>query len=521
MSISTDYYVRMIHRYLLLNNVFENKSNVKIYLEASDYRSSILSLIECLYYCGIECNVVKTYYSVFQETDRPVILQFNNDEGDYFVIAHYHSNNEVRVHNFLTNRVEKVRKDDFLKMWTGIMILPVHLSEKNDRNTLKQMALRYKPQLITLFSVLFLLLVAFISINICLILLGLFVSIYLIYNSHAFTQSSRFDALCKRGTKIDCHKVQNSKFSKIAGLSLSEIAFMYFFSMLFILLLILSLPFFFLGFVYSALSLMSIIVVFISILSQWLFVKKWCLYCLAISSIIITNTALSLVYFLRITFPYQFGDILVSLLLSAISFVVSVAMLNFLKQRFTTMKELWQEKFALRRLIQHDKVTSLLFNSLDQCDESELRELLIGEKDARLSITTLISPQCSKCKEVVLFLIRLMHKHPKSFCWNIRIDGSLTNEITNQNINQLRIYSILRKNDSQESLKALYDWAYGLFGDGNYSDTDWKLYQKHLFLNSSIKATTVPTIWISGKKIEVSELYHIEPYLFKNFIGAL
>lgn len=216
--------------------------------------SSLLALVEVAKDLGIKVTPGRTEASELDGLTSPTIVHFDGAQGGGFGVFEGATDEGYRVWDSL-HGVHVVARDAFLARWTGIVALlereGAGAAEKGYlRNRLTEIVFSgYDPPALvanraaTLLRILFgALVIALLALSVSalnaqdrpaaiavalLSLMGLGVTMVTAISIGA-QEGSLSDRICARGKLVDCHSVLSSRYSRIFGISLSDIGVAFF-----------------------------------------------------------------------------------------------------------------------------------------------------------------------------------------------------------------------------------------------------------------------------------------------------
>jgi uncharacterized membrane protein len=336
--------------------------------------------------------------------------------------------------------------------------------------------------------------------------IGLVISSILLW-SEVDKDNRAIQDFCKGGKYTDCNSVTSS-FSLPGGISLSIIAFAYFFSgVLFLLLTSFSKS----GLqLLSYLSLSGIFVIPISIYYQWVKIRKWCLLCLWISALLTAEILLSQIFLVN-TGSVQFQE----LALFSFLFVGTVVAWLSLRPYLLTKKELQKQKSKLARFLSNTEIFDHFLSGSRRFSKNPegLGIFLKGEKP-KYHVLKVCNPYCGPCASTHPILEELFDSG--SIDLQIIFVPGGEDELRLKTIRH--IMAIAAKDNPEMTKKALDDWYL-------FEKKDYAAFAAKYPINGELKAqegniqsmlswseaeniTYTPTIFING--YELPKAYAVE-----------
>ncbi|EIM71964.1 vitamin k epoxide reductase, partial [Nitritalea halalkaliphila LW7] len=301
-------------------------------------------------------------------------------------------------------KIKNTSKEDFAKNWTGVTLL-LEKSDKSGEPGYKErhrevvvfrsllgllglisligLIAFYQPIFANPYQALIILFLFLLKVT------GLFISSVLLW-SEVDKDNKAIRDFCTGGKNIDCNSVTSS-FSLPGGISLSIIAFAYFFSgVLFLLLTSFSGS----GLqLLSYLSLSGVFVIPISIYYQWAKIRKWCVLCLWISAVLLAEILLSQIFLVN-TDSIQLQD----LALFSFLYIGSIVAWLSLKPYLLTEKELQKQKSKLARFLSNTEIFDhFLSGSRRISNNPEGLGIMLKGGNAKYHVLKVCNPYCGPC----------------------------------------------------------------------------------------------------------------------------
>lgn len=351
--------------------------------------------------------------------------------------------------------------------------------------------------------------------GICLIkALGLTVTILLLLfeidKSNSFIKN-----ICAAGGASNCAAVLNSRASKIAGISWSEVGFFYFGATS---LLLLS-PY--LSFAartawLAAANVVAVPYIFFSIYFQWRVIRQWCVLCLTTQALLVVELIWSILNYWR---HPQLPEMSVYGLLSVlVCLALPVVGWYSLKSSFQKARDHRLFVAAYRRLQYNpDIFTSLLRQQPEAPEGWQGLGLQLGSFDPAITIIKVCNPYCRPCSEAHAKLEGLLEQHREV---QVRIFYNLRNIETEKGLPIVKHFlAIAARGDSALTKWALDDWyrsdardyaAFAARYPVGADELEESMDQINRMREWCVKAEVyqTPTIFIAGFRLP--EMYQIE-----------
>jgi len=357
------------------------------------------------------------------------------------------------------NKKKIISENEFIDIWSGIVVIieednKVIIQDSKKENFTNRNILIATIALITVFFVYKNTL--FPTVHYLLSLVGLAVCILILHHDLGIS-SKVLSKFCSEGNKkTSCDEVLKSKGANLFGyFKLSDIGIIYFASLILSWILLKN----------SALSNYPLIIIsllalpftFFSIFYQFKIVKKWCLLCLSVVSILWLQ-AIAIIFS-----NFRFNELqfnLNAILITTLCFLVSFAFWRFISPKFKKEQELNTlriEHFKFKR--NYNIFKSLIGNS-NQIDTriNITNEIILGrsKENALLEVVVITNPLCGFCKESHRLVEKLIKIEGKSINIIIRFNVKADLDSIDAKISW-RLLEIYNINGDQICLDAMHD----------------------------------------------------------------
>ncbi len=413
-------------------------------VESSPFYPSLLSVYRSLQYFGLNCNVVRIDMPGLLSLHRPVLLHIKEDESEEIILAKEIDKDRITYYDSSKQHFYRTSSKEFIGKWDGIAI---YASQQKYRT-------KWGREWLLLPVLLIMTILSFQNLAYLLFTLnslGLYVSSVLLLHEKGIS-SILVNNVCKINKNFDCDAVVKSQSAKIGLISLAELSCIYFSSILLLIFAahaILLLPHSDTIEYLSFLNLLCCPFLLYSIISQW-HLKKWCFLCLSISLIIGSETLLLFCFYHRRSIPLQILE-----LHSFFIFLVGICL--FAIQKYLSQKEIYQNlQTEMLKIKRKPNIFSLLIEQSPSILIQDNSYLIIGKKDAPITITTWISPFCAHCGKLITDMISMYKIHQDKFQWHIYLKGKKPTERVENEV-QLFLVSLYLK-DAQHFSDTLKYW---------------------------------------------------------------
>ena len=393
--------LKLVQKFLQINRYSEIKNEFKdLFLSHPNY-PSLFAITDSLDLLSIENAAIRVPKEQIEDLPANFLAYFKDE-----LILVEKAKNDVRI---TTTRkgAHKMAYEKFLLDWSGVIVaiepnnVVARENLKVEYNWLKYslplfllLGLSFFYNTYSLFSLVFL----------TTAILGFIVSIFIIQEKLGF-KNTVISKLCNLSANSSCNSVMNANEGTENKLfNFSDLPLIFFGSSL---IAILVQPFesaVFIGF----LSLLSIPIIVSSVWIQKFEIQKWCVMCLVVSFLIVTQSAVWFISdFFTLTFSYQnIFPFLFSLVLLVPIWLAGKPMLKNLLSTDNSLKELkkFKRNYSLLNFLSK-KVPNT--NGFD-----DLRGINFGNRNAAVKLSVIISPSCGHCHTTFQEAFDLVLKFP-------------------------------------------------------------------------------------------------------------
>lgn len=376
---------------------------------------SMLAITETLSHYGIVNAAIQISNNQINKLPLPFIAQVSTKKdstisgGSFFSTIKRVTENEVVGYDE-NNKIKKLNTNEFLKTWSGIVIL----AEKNETSIEPNYANNAKVNnlriiLLALFTISISTLIVNelfkTAINANLILIGYFIlkcigitiaTLIIIYE--IATYKPALQKFCFGGKKMNCEMVVNSKYAQILGsnISLGTITFAYFFATILIIIISSFTKSVFLG----NISLLTFPAIIYSIYLQSFKIKKWCKLCIAIAIVLTIEVAMVIIYNM-----YGTENEMSHMLLFSTLFLSVLVFFNWLNPIVLKSKSLNLYKSRLNNIKSNPKIFETLLNASRRIETNpQGLGILFKNKNAKHHVLKVCNPYCDPCAKAHHFL---------------------------------------------------------------------------------------------------------------------
>lgn len=403
------------------------RTTISRFLESHPDHDSLLSIRDFFENYGLRVSAMRVKAEKLPDVPLPFITQVTQPglEGLFFTAVRNADGSFVRYLHPVNGRWIRVAAADFLARWSGVVLIT---SPKKDifpgdsqypSKRRKELGLEIAQVLaITGMPVLFALIAASATgfhqkmklaiaiLYVALALTGAFISSLLVVQKWG-GGSALFQAYCK-GKSTDCNAVLQSRGSRLLGIELSTIGFVYFWGMVTGLLMngILEPAALFIS---GWMSLAALPFTIYALLYQWLVLGRWCRFCLGVQGVLILQGVIVLNgEWLFTGLGYGWS---VAVLRLALGFFIAFAVSTLV---FPLAAQIGSGREAIKRITKIKRSPDV-FRIMMAAQETLIREelelgLLLGNRAAQHTLVKVCNPFCKHCSAAHATIRELLGK---------------------------------------------------------------------------------------------------------------
>lgn len=494
------YLVEILSKHLNAASVHFSVEELQLCLLSCPTDITALSIVQTYTCLGGKASVFRADYDSTLKWGKSFLGQLSHDGKNLFVFVKEITGTDAIYYEGRLKRV--VSASDFKKEWTGIVIAVENNKERNQEK--KRLKTFIHSSLLLGIVVLVLInlhLSTLASVNCLLDVMGSILCFGVMMQSSS-PYYNFFEHFCIANTRLDCQKLDLGRRGVIfRKANLGRMGFVYFISCTLATVLAVNSPN--PSAIYCLLSLVSVGLLLLAIasISYQLFVKRFCLLCLGIMSILIVDGTLA--------FPIKGVPSYFSLEVGLFFFMVvlaSSALLCICENYADAKLRAFSTRINELRIKRMQSVLRYFFMTKSTLLANE-DSITLGNSKAPLTITTYLSPWCKTCKKVALEMIELLCKYPDYVNWKIYFDGVKSTSVNEVNLPQLYLYHYLaRGEDTNRKLAVLKYWykkksIKGLLEKIEVSSKDIEaiLERFNYQLDAMADEKQVPMVWINSR----------------------
>ncbi len=417
-----EYMISIVQYVLTTFGLKENRNRIYEILFSDPAFPSAMSLVKTLSYYGMAVNAYKIGIQQLIAEKRACIVHCNINEGRFFVVKKISSDSIV----LFDGNEHHISLDVFSKSWDGIVLLaeaaksPRHLEGERNKKWLWSLLLAVAAIMLFLSNITFPRCILFL-----IDCVGLLLSYLLIVKTSLKYIQMPF---CHYGKKLDCDSVSRSKpFGRIINIDMPFVGCAFF------LFNLLSVDCY--GAYYAVIGILASLVVLYLFVYQVVYLKKYCLYCIAVGTLVIANT-----YVRIVTNDCCF--VCSQQLVFNMSFAIVVSLLasKFLFCYYQTKRSLIDNRLSLLKVKRATGVFRCRIGSSKSLELSEENALVFGSENGKYVIDTVVSLQCKHCRKVIYEMARLLDTYPEKIKWRLYMAENIDNGDNSQALQVIEQY---------------------------------------------------------------------------------
>ena len=371
--------ISIVKTFLQINNYKQGSDDFEnLFLSHPNY-PSLYAVTDTFDLLGIENVAAQVPKEQFAELPSNYLALVNKE----VVLVKRHQNGIIIEKE---NETKKLSTDDFLTQWDGIVVA----IEPNEGVVKKELSIYKNKYILLAFLVVVIFLLQFQSfhwisfLNLGILSVGFFLSVVIVDEKLNKTEGV-VSKICSFSTNTSCDSVIKSDSAKLTKwLDFSDLPIIFFGTGL-LAMVINPAVFSFINF----LSLFSLPIIGYSLWLQKAKLKKWCVLCLGISSILLIESLLFVIYTSDFNFEY---------IVFLTSGLLIVSFWFFIKPILFAKVGLEKENIELLKFKRNFSIFSSLENPVQEAQElHHFYKIEIGNPEALIEVTLILSPSCGHC----------------------------------------------------------------------------------------------------------------------------
>jgi uncharacterized membrane protein len=499
-----------LKKYLRENLYYNFEDDFYMQLESHPNFPSLYAIVDTFDFFEIENVALKIEKEELENLPHSFLSVVKSETGKEIVFTEK-SKNIITI-EFSNGFKKNISKDEYLKIWTGIIVAI-------ESNPIKESLLLYTNKKDTLIfgGVFVLSTILLFLINkdnlitgifyFFLSLTGLIISYFLVREEMGFHNDS-ISKICNVTEKTSCKDVLSSNGAKVLkNLSLSDISMLYFSSLTFFSILN---PFYLNSSIYSIIGVFSLPVILYSVYYQGIIVKKWCLLCLGIDTVlllqlIVVSFNFSLVFNIATSISFFSG-----LLIVALFYYLGYQLKNKIL-KITKNEDIVLEFHKLKR--NNIVFSSLLKNSqkIDAVHLNSLKTITIGKTDSPITLFLALSASCGHCHTAYEKVMKLAKKNPNEVKIKLLFNVNIENTENPSNIVYKQASHYYWSGEVDKAIDSLNDWHI------ERMDLEkWKCKWESIYLESSSKIIPNQYNWCLENNIHYTPAIILNGHIMPN-----
>jgi uncharacterized membrane protein len=517
--------VNTVSTLLKIKGIKVASSTVKKTLREHSEYPSLLSISDALSSWKINNISLRSDIQQLATFPLPFIVQLNRGRGSYFSTVRKWENGQLMISDAQTTGWTWIKESDFEKSWKGVVMLLDVEENAGEAGFLKSRRKQYLNQMSYYAAISLLLGIWLISTFrlfvtqgiqawapaslLTLKLFGSYIGGLLLWYE-IDKHNASLQKVCKAGKKINCQAILDSSAAKLLGIiSWSETGFIYFAGG-FIALIVA-------GMNPSTIILLAWLNAFalpytlFSIYYQWRIAKQWCLLCITIQVLLVSEFIINVLNqnfkVPDITFYEALSD-LVPFLLTATTWFLLKPLLILSKKSDETQHE-------LTRMKRNPQIfESLLLREKSITHDPSGLGLSLGNPNGTVRLIKVCNPYCGPCAKSHTHIEDLIHKFPDL---HVQIIFTASNSKDEPAAAPVKHLLAIDQKDKTLLKDALDDWYnaplknYETFAmrhvvNGELKQQDKKLDDMRSWCDN-MKISFTPTFFFNGHQLPKS--YHI------------
>lgn len=424
MKDSTSYLIEIVRYYLKAYKiVFDDAELYKVLMSDPTF-PSLASICRTLEYYGISAEAFQSDKTNTEQLKNSIIHTSIHD-GHFLVVVNMEGN-EVTLFD---SQHYKVSKDQFLKLWDGI-VLKINKPNTNNENV-RLLRVNIHKVLINKIVILFVVACVVFSVSLAhslltggtflLDIIGAFLCSQLIKRRMGFPERDKF---CRIGKRIDCDYVSSKQpLAGVLPFNLEDAGLFYFlWDILIVLMDGPKTPVF-------AVSLLTTILSFFLAAYQILAIRKYCIYCFCLYTVFITKAIVS--YFALDHFPVF--HIIEALAFNLMAAIIAILLCVAFSRLEKTKRQALNNDVRLLKIKREPKVFHALSVRMPMLNFQNLTGLKYGKEKVDSKIVIFVSLNCKYCRQAIKDASTLLTRFPNRFnCTVILTD--IENNSKNKNL---------------------------------------------------------------------------------------
>ncbi len=448
----------LLQNYLKKEKIQIDASELKFQLESHPSYPSLHALTGVLDHFNIDNLAIEVDVNTDTLKELPnnfmAVIKLNNQK-EFATVSKKNTLYIVQS----TSKKEKYIPEKFLNIFTGIVLV----AEATNQTEQTKKQHNYLIVLLAVSTVIATILINQFSLTnlayVLLSIIGLWISIAITQQEFGL-QTSLGDTICGGNTeKKDCDAVISSTGATLPGnIKLSDMSLIYFGGLLLSTIMLLfnnqGIQLLYL------VSFVASLITFYSIYYQAFVVKKWCMLCLSIVSVLWLQLFVSITSLTTINIKFTTSTIIII----SLSFALVASMWYYLKLKIQNYLNLTQEKINFHKF-KHN--FSLFVSLLEKGDSysapiTKTKELVFGNTESPLQVTIVTNPFCGHCRPTHTLVENILNRYHNLVNITIKFNISIDNPKSDVVLITSRILELYHTKSKEIALQAMHDIYSGM-----------------------------------------------------------
>lgn len=440
------------------NNILIDSQELNFQIQSHPSYPSLHSITGVLSHFNIENVAIRVPVNseTLSELPKCFLAEIEIDDIKHLVLVNKTGRDYKLVFDKKNNKI--ISETLFLEQFTGVIVVVENDKTKSTSKTIKS---DYTKLLAYVTAVLFILVFFFlkpnliVSVHYLLSILGVATSILIIQHDLGMS-STIVNSICSQESKTtNCNAVLNSKGAQLFNaIKLRDVCIIYFSAIsVSWFLLLLSKTGYSIVFGFSILAIPAIIY---SIYYQAVITKAWCILCLTVVVILVSQVMLALFAGLP---QMDFSKLHLSSLIILVSIVSISAFWLFIASKLEKEKNYNILKIEATKFKRNYSIFKNLLYEHKPIDTrvTNASEIVFGNKKSSLKLLVITNPFCGFCKDVHLLVENLLRKYSDQISITIRFNINTQNSESELVRTTSRLLEIYNMEEEQTCLKAMHD----------------------------------------------------------------
>lgn len=467
--------ISITHLFLKMMGVRTSLSIIKDFFNAHLYKDTLFCIQDFIADAGLQPKTIKYNRNDIEKVPTPFIAILNSGSSNQnkFAIVSKISEAKVKLFDTSNYKWKNIDKPVFFDQWTKVALL----AEDRRSEVVKQASQRTRSKISYLLmqvSIVLMIVLLLFRFSVtsgltylisALNILGMGISYYLVKLDFGYNNNVT-NKFCNINSKFSCNEILGSKGASIFNIKWVIIGLAYFAAnfLLSVSILIFIKEYVVWLFVFNCFPLLFVLY---SIFYQWFVERKWCLLCLLIQGILVSQFLLLLLVNSKMSFSTSDkGSVFNAFLIMGLTHLLSLYIINFILIKKYQFVESTKIKFAAYKKALLNPYVFNHFSFGGKVIDAPDLGIFIGSPKASNRILLVSSPSCKYCSDYILDLLSLVRSGHDIYVQILFLCHSLGSDGDEKVVNY---FMNLQKQQGTAMLcDALYYWAFRKTDFNNY-----------------------------------------------------